>query len=38
MVGCSIGGDVTRVNVVIFNEVGCKACLTEVNRDNVISG
>ena len=27
-----------HVNVVIFNKVGCKARLTEVNRDNAISG
>ncbi len=38
MVGCGIVGDVTRVNVVIFNQVGGKARLTEVNRDNVVSG
>ena len=38
MVGCSVGGDFMRVKVVIFDEVGCKARLTEVNRDNVISG
>ncbi len=38
MVGCGVMGDVTHVNFVICNEVGCKACSTEMNRDNVISG
>jgi hypothetical protein len=37
-VGCGVVGDVTPVNFVIFDEVGYKARLTEVNRDNVISG
>ncbi len=38
MVGCGVVGDVMHVNVVVFDKVGYKAHLTEVNRDNVVSG
>jgi hypothetical protein len=36
-VGCGVVGDVMRVNIVIFDKMGGKACLTVVNRDNVVS-
>ena len=36
VIGSSIGGDIPRMDVVVFNKVSCKASLTEVDQYFVI--